>query len=777
LQDKSVEIGNVQNQLHSTNRALETSKREREDLEKRVAEQSAQLTALQTQLTSAKASYETETRLLATLRERFSAQTVEIQNTRQELIRAESDLSASRVERDEVQGSLLRDKDEVRELQRKMAEIGAEVESTKAQVEKLKKEAKQQKGMLAIAKKQLASREAERAKIAKELEDIHADTEATMKELQETEHELANAPAAVQSPKRVASPSGDSITTFAAAQPLPASPEPILASPTSMTGGKSTNPFERLSMGGTGSPRAQSPFLPFTSSAVLPTPTTGAQPTLPPVEQPAIDPFGFEDVFGPETGQADGRPIADGSQPAVSDNGPPFGAQATGVDTDILSPTDTDHFVTPPTTATFPVSTSAADTDRTTSPGPAVASPAVETSIPEHFAPATANQEGKHEDTDLNAQLKELDVEESDSDSDDDEPLTNVKAKLRDTTPPSIQPASGQPSASAFDDSFGTSSTLAPASTASTSSGSTVPSDSTISAETSKVAVAATSPSPFVSAPSAPENVTSTNSESSGAAGVSDFDEAFGKLSGGSGTDASGFSHVSQFTFDDTFEDDFDFAAAKAAVGPETTPQAPSVVSAPPPTSALTPAVATSTPFPPPPVQTPRNDDFDTVFLPQASSSFTPQPTAPAITSTSTPFSFDDAFGETGPSSDTPAAAALQQVPTGESHGISFDDAFGGHSSELTNNTSHQQSSSDASHPTSQTSTPFPTSIPSSPTRETGSINSRRSTSPSPREMSPPPRVSSKSRPSTASSENAKSTRHSKLSVSSSSIQGAKQGC
>ena len=107
LQDQSAEIGNVKNQLNSTNRSLEAAKTERASLERQLTEQAAMLASLQTQLSSAKAAYDTETRLLGTLKERFAAQSAEIQKTREELIHAESDLSAMRVEKAEDRKSVV----------------------------------------------------------------------------------------------------------------------------------------------------------------------------------------------------------------------------------------------------------------------------------------------------------------------------------------------------------------------------------------------------------------------------------------------------------------------------------------------------------------------------------------------------------------------------------------------------------------------------------------------------------------------------------------------
>lgn len=261
--DNSVEIGNLQNQLQSTNRSLENTKADRERTEQSIASQATQLSSLQTQLASAKAAYETETRLLNTLRERYASQSSEIQKLREELIRAESDLSAIRVEKSEIEGNLLRDKEDHRGLQKKMKEAGEETERLKAATEKAKKDTKHQKGLLAIAKKQLASREADRAKAAKELEEAEQEANEAASELQETETQLAKEPEPVQvnGTARATSPFARMDTpSFAASMPLPSSPSPpgSVLSPAST---KSNNPFERLAQSsGASTPRPASPF-------------------------------------------------------------------------------------------------------------------------------------------------------------------------------------------------------------------------------------------------------------------------------------------------------------------------------------------------------------------------------------------------------------------------------------------------------------------------------------------------------------------------------------
>ncbi|KAH9925263.1 uncharacterized protein B0H18DRAFT_1009330 [Fomitopsis serialis] len=778
LQDRSAEIGNVKNQLSSTNRSLETAKTERESMERTLSEQAAQLSALQTQLSSAKAAYETETRLLGALRERYSKQTTDIQKTREELIRAESDLSAVRVEKAEVEGAVLRDKEEVRDLQRRMTEVGMEVETLKVDVEKAKKEAKQQKGLLAIAKKQLATRETERARVQKELGETQSEAAEATREREQAEAELEKeVPAAMTNGHGgVASPD---ILAMAAAQPLPATPEV----PTSPTGsvlslGKSNNPFERVAMAsGTGS-RAQSPspFLPFTNTGNLPTPPTTV--TESPVQQStpvsaAANPFRFSQAFSPVEG---GSLLAAADAPGASD----------GL-SDLMSPTDTDMFHTPLSSATgvAPAPTPSIEatlTEALSEPAAAPTEPTATTSIFDEpgaiqatTAEATQEPADIREETDLSHQLKELDVEESDSDSEsEEEPLANVKARLSGEAPHTdgITESSTSQTISAFDDSFGIS-----APTQDARPGSSMRSATGTPVRSLTPAVASAAPTnafdetfaiPAVAQPSEPfaapvpiptTAAPQTNGDDPGTPGVNDFDEAMGKL-GASTSSNGGPSQFSEFSFDSAFDDNFDFAAASAATSQPAAPNG---------NGHAAPAAA------------PADNAFDNVFMSQPSSAFppvgAPPAQAPAITGSpfrqpatqeTRPFSFDDAF------SAGPSALPAQSGSNGSVvNAISFDDAFGGQSSALALDTSFGTTTSEASAAPSQVKgpTPFPTaSPPQSPTGPTSpGFGRRRSTSP-PRHLSPPPRHSSpkpNARPSTAGSEKEKApnTRHSKLSI------------
>ncbi|KAL7283168.1 hypothetical protein ACG7TL_002594 [Trametes sanguinea] len=805
LQDKSAEIGNVKNQLNSTNKSLETAKNERANLERQLTEQAAMLASLQTQLSSAKAAYDTEMKLLSTLKERFASQSAEIQKTREELIHAESDLSATRVEKAEIEGGLLRDKEEVRDLHRKMSEVGQQIEATKAEVEKLRRDAKQQKGLLAIAKKQLLTREAEKAKVDKELEEARVELQLVTKEREDAEAQLAQAQEEEkqqrsQSPAHLTNghvsppptaPSPDPSVIFAAAHPLPMSPD---VSPPASVAGKSTNPFERLAR--SASPRPESPFLPFAASSELPTPVSApaAAPPAPQQEENAEDPFGFSSSTNEEPQAPDPETPKPPASPAPLAIGSPK-------QQDIVSPADTDLFSTPPTTATATEHNTASRPEE--SRFPALEDDAKDESAPTPTAPPTATPQNPQiggEDTDLGHQLKEIEQEDtdsdtSDSDSEDNEPLTAVKAKLKESPE---KPSDGTTAAgtSAFDDSFGISETdkplqFSPPKEATFASG---PSDSAGAQpsgpanafasmfETPAVSGEAPTSAPIPAVVDTPKaNGSVPTAAIAPTAGVSDFDQALGKLpSMESSATSSQFTNI---TFDSAFDDNFDFAAATAAQ----------------PTVNGADSATSGSAFPPPPTATAtttsrQSSSFDDVFGTQTSAPATTAPTqtiptfpvpapapAPAAAQSSLqsskPFSFDDAFGANN------AAPNLGSSMSSRSNGgISFDDAFGGNDEALALDNSFSSQKPTYQPPPGQPpsksgQTPFPTSSAASSPRGSSSTQpgGRRSSSPSPRVSSPTPRHSSppprhsspRPRPSTgdSSKEKAAATRHNRLSI------------
>jgi len=710
LHDHPADIGNVRNQLDSTTRSLNSLKNERATVEQTLANQASQLSALQTQLSSAKAAYETETKLLATLRDRHSAQTAEMQKSRQELIRAESDLSALRVEKSEIEGAFLRDKEEARDLHRKMVEVGQQVESLKSEVEKAKKDAKQQKGLLAIAKKQLSSREAERAKIEKELGDANLEVASVAKEREGAESDLAKLSTPLTDKRDLLS---DSLT-FAASHALPISPDP--SSPSGSVVGKSNNPFERLAPG-VSSPRSQSPFVPF-GDASQPTASTGGD-DINLTESPTNDPFGFSRVFGLGGETQLALEVKEVNDP-LNESRRSTPKPDTSLDS-VRSPASTegsDQYVTPPTTAN---NNRAQTSIALTSASPVPQFPPVDDAashildigtadaIPGQFP--GAREEARPRETDLAAQLKEIEVEDSDSESDseDEIPLAELaKTKSEDNTPaaPMAPPSQGitvEPKVP-FDDIFGVTPPIAATSPH--------PLLGTDSKDTSSI--------PKPSTNSVPGDHITSQSEAPTVAGVSVFDEAMGIIPN------TAPSSTRQFTFDSAFDDNFDFANATHF------PQA-SV----------------------PGTEGNKNDNADNVFGTPAKNG------APAVPP-------DNKRGSMAPAPGDPHIKAESPKPT-------FDEAFMGFDSgptlELDSSissstqrvTSTDLSSTQAALPVS--SPPVSPKFSSSPLA--GPLSS------TPRTKSPPPRVSSpKPRPSTSSSKDTPErlkeppTRHSKLSVS-----------
>ncbi|TFK42793.1 hypothetical protein BDQ12DRAFT_676809 [Crucibulum laeve] len=562
FQDRSAEIGNTKNQLDSTNRSLNTIKNERVNTEKAVADQASQLSALQTQLSSAKIAHETESNLLSALKDRHSNQAADIQRTREELIRAESDLSALRVEKAEIEGSFMRDKEEARDLHRRMVETGQQAEALKLEIEKVKKEAKQQKGLLAIARKQLLTKETERAKAEKLLAEANAEVAGINTEVHEVEAELANDHSSTAPPE---SPPERTLSTdsvsFAANHPLPTTPDSssILSSP------KSNNPFERLGLGsGNSTPRSQSPFLPFAGSSIpIPLAATNghADAASQPSNDTADDIFGLDGTVGADVAPHDNATTSHDdlkvlTEPQAQHDPAALTAPTSSLTTPITGG-DTDYFVTPPQTANGNSRTASPNAHNPAPvPYPSLDDAAAHFPAIENISPPAKPVPAQHNDddvaTDITSHLKELEVEDSDSDSDDEIPLAELAASSHKeaATPANVEQ---QPSQISFDDVFSVSTAEAP-----------TMSNKPSGVDSAKNAV------PTTQSPFAPIDVFGASSITSQppattVAGVNAFDEAMGKIPSPSNNSAPAF------TFDSAFDDNFDFASASTQVENNTT--------------------------------------------------------------------------------------------------------------------------------------------------------------------------------------------------------------
>ncbi|KIY43688.1 hypothetical protein FISHEDRAFT_68088 [Fistulina hepatica ATCC 64428] len=547
IHDQAVEIGNLRNNLASTNKSLEITKNERVSLEATLVNQAAQLSALQTQLSSAKAAYETETKLLDALRERYTTQSAEISKTREELIHAESDLSGLRVEKAEVEGAFLRDKEDARSLHNQMLEAGKQIEALRVEVEKLKKEAKQQKGLLAIAKKQLSTKEAEHARVQKEHEEAAAEVAAITQEREAVETSIARLDESVFAVSAALPPpvertfSSNSVIA-AASIPLPFTPE--IGSPVTPAGSiKSNNPFERLALGNSMS-RTGSPSVAETVSAPPPFAASNTITAVP------TNPFGFALSLG--------EPAA----PSVPVEHAVNGVSTVDTDEAAVTPDTAGTFATAPATA---IPSEALAVDATV---PAAAIVGL-TTAPESAEPQVASEHAI--DADLSAHIRELDTDETDSSDEEDEvPLAELTPKLNESKKASMsqKTANGTAAPVPFDDIFGESTspaqflTDAAKSTEAKPAGAAAtileqPSNGSARAATGISAFDGNFASPFEVSEPTPAPAPVPTATSLPTAGVGAFDEAFGKLSS-----TAQATHVS---FDAAFEDNFDFASASAS--------------------------------------------------------------------------------------------------------------------------------------------------------------------------------------------------------------------
>ncbi|ORY34230.1 hypothetical protein BCR39DRAFT_445114, partial [Naematelia encephala] len=224
--DNSAEVGNKQNELNNTQRGLEELTKTRSELEKSTASSAAQLEELQSKLSEARVKHEAESKAVADLRVRVEEQSARSKQLNADFISAESDLSAMRSEKDELEQALLADKEEVRGLQKRIKEVDEEKATLKTLLEKLRKEARQQKGMVTITKKQLSTAEASRDAVKQDIADAENTTEA---------EPLPSSDA----------PFSPATLSTAASIALPSTPQALSPAPTGASQ-RSKNPFSML---------------------------------------------------------------------------------------------------------------------------------------------------------------------------------------------------------------------------------------------------------------------------------------------------------------------------------------------------------------------------------------------------------------------------------------------------------------------------------------------------------------------------------------------------
>ncbi|KAG9094342.1 hypothetical protein FRC06_010894 [Ceratobasidium sp. 370] len=685
---QSIEIANVQNQLSSTQRALDSATAARTAAVASSEAAAAELAQLQEQLTRASAARASEETHLAEVRARKVQQDLDLAKTREELIRAESEASAVRLERGEIEGGVLRDKEELRGVQKKVREVSEEVEKLKTEVEKVKREARQVKGLLAIARKQLAAGESEKAKVRGEIDEARGEVDDAQKELEDVERQVAegqHAPATeIVSPAPVVAPTLNGINspprtdTLSPAQvELPASRSVTPAAAPHRS--NSTNPFDRLRNASAG---AASPALPFAdvsggASPFVNTPTGGS--AVPFGAATSTSPFGptptsssFDAVFGetpfgapnasetPFTGFEDPAkaieqprpqpeaittapvPVPEPGTHGLADDEDPFGMGADEVLADKGKEVET-HKIEP--TVEVDKTPSAELVKPKTEEDPEIAAAASQfPALSLQNSPATAPSSQLPNVTvppahptndDLPPLTEPTAVDESTDEDSDDEPL-DKKAKRLTAQNLKIGGATAAPAPE-------------------------------------PVPAPASVPVPALAAPTV--------------TGASEFDDAFGLSAKPSATGASAFDEAfkgsntgepaktSGFSFENSFDDNFDFAGSLAKDGAEQ-------------------------------IQPNAINTTVNAFTPMTQS--TVSPTVP------TAFSFDDAFGT---SSVTSNGKTESNPP---SKGVSFDDAFGLSGSAPAKPTTEPKQSFDAfgaafgagPKPTTSTSVPAPEPVP-----------------------------------------------------------------
>ena len=635
-----------------------------------------------------------------------------------------------------------------------MTETGSMIEVVKVEIEKAKKDAKHQKGLLVVAKKQLATKEAEKSKASQELQEAAAEAEEATKEREIAEAALNKEATVTNTSNGLPLAPSPSLSGDSTAQPLQGSP----GSPSSVSGSvtaKSNNPFERLAAGS----GPQLPFHPFANSPV-PTP-----PTVTSVQNEGTTTdnlFTFDQAFGDE----EARPGLDVEEPSTGPErslqpppGKVVGEPKVPGNEEVSEPSsDHDLFTTPPTSALDTLGASI------------FASPAEPDALklpPRHSTPPALSTDRPPEaHTDINSQLKELDANESDSSDEDSEDETPLGA-LVNRPPPSnkaevakgvISNGHAVPQTTAEGALLPMAAVDAATETQSTNPFPPVP------AKDSSPFPALTSPfsssTPPFSATPEPQKV----------ATLSDFDTAFGDFPGTTPTAAG-----NNLSFDNAFEDHFDFTKAE----PSTSLPGISVSSS---SSSAFPPAPTSSGIVKPAITPVRDSGFENAFKPQQNTASAARPVSavdglpvlPPVPE-SRPFSFVDAFSSDLSTTPAPTTAASptvtkpSQPPSApDVPNPTFSDAFGLNGAQ-TDSAVGTASSRTSSIPLTQS--PVSTVPPSNPVGGTTSPREISFPVSQPSPGSPPPRMASppKGRPSTSSSKESgkeHGTRHSKLSVS-----------
>lgn len=169
-EDSGAKLGNLVNQLSSTENGLSAIRDERSRLESETSSTVEQIKTLELKLLTARQAYQIELPVVEELRKKQVEQRSIISQLTGDAITAESELSTLKLEKEQIEGNILRDKEEVRETKKRMAQLEEETQRLKSSLESLKKDSRLQKGLLAIGKKQVSTIEGQKDDISNEMD-------------------------------------------------------------------------------------------------------------------------------------------------------------------------------------------------------------------------------------------------------------------------------------------------------------------------------------------------------------------------------------------------------------------------------------------------------------------------------------------------------------------------------------------------------------------------------------------------------------------------------
>ncbi|KAH9447005.1 hypothetical protein MJO28_015983 [Puccinia striiformis f. sp. tritici] len=266
-EDDGARLGNLVNQLSSNENGLSTLRDERSRLETETGSTAEQIKTLELKLSTVRQAHQTELPIVEELRRRQVDQRSTISKLTSDVITAESEFSSLKLEKEQIEGNILRDKEEIRDMKKRMSSLEEETQRLKSNLEILKKDSRLQKGLIAIGKKQVLTVEGQKADISKEVDDLTQQISSVT-----LPHEASRAPS-------------------------PGVPPNLIPSQ------KSTNPFERMMPAASLAPQASaidtaeassSRDLTASTDPFLGASTDSAQTILP----PSSNTLSFGDAFG-----------------------------------------------------------------------------------------------------------------------------------------------------------------------------------------------------------------------------------------------------------------------------------------------------------------------------------------------------------------------------------------------------------------------------------------------------------------------------------------------